>query len=138
MYGGEPPLATIVQPAYACPWVPPGQEVVTIDRGPPLAVTATWAVAVVEPEEPVAVRVYVVVEVGLTVVEPLAEVDVKLPGAIAMLVAPVTTQLRVELEPDVTLGGLAAKELIEGLPGAFTVTVNVEVVEPVALVAVNV
>ncbi len=30
VYGGEPPLAAIVQPAYAEPCVPPGHEVVVI------------------------------------------------------------------------------------------------------------
>ncbi len=46
-----------MQPAYAEPWVPPGHEVVVIANGPPDAVTVTCAVAVVEPEELVAVSV---------------------------------------------------------------------------------
>jgi hypothetical protein len=78
--------------------------------------------------------------VGLTLVEPLADVDVNVPGVIAMLVAPVVTQLNVLLEPEVTLVGLAVKELMVGVPDvlAVTVTVAVEVVEPEALVAVSV
>ena len=57
MYGGEPPLATIVQPAYAAPCVPPGHEVVVIANGPPDAVTVTFAVDVAEPAALVAVSV---------------------------------------------------------------------------------
>ena len=78
------------------------------------------------------------VAAGLTLVEPLAELDVKFPGAIAMLVAPVVAQLSVALEPAVMLAGLALKELIDGPACPFTVTVNVDVVDPVAFVAVNV
>jgi hypothetical protein len=51
----------------------------------------------------------VVVVVGLTLVEPLADVDVNVPGAMAMLVAPVVPQLSVLLEPDMMLVGLALK-----------------------------
>jgi hypothetical protein len=58
----------------------------------------------------------------------------------AMLVAPVVTQLNVLLEPEVTRVGLAVKELMVGVPDALavTVTVAVELVEPEALVAVSV
>jgi len=80
----------------------------------------------------------VVVAVGLTLVEPLAEVDVNVPGLMAILVAPVVAQLNVLLEPEVILVGLAVKELIVGLFGMFTVTVSVDVTEPAALVAVSV
>jgi hypothetical protein len=81
----------------------------------------------------------VVVAVGLTLVEPLAAVEVKVPGVMAMLVAPLVTQLRVLLEPDVMLVGLAVKELMVGLLGAgLTVTVAVDVTEPAPLVAVSV
>jgi uncharacterized cupredoxin-like copper-binding protein len=52
-----PPLALIVQPVYAAPCVPPGHDVVVIVNEPPLAVTATFAVAVVEPATLVAVNV---------------------------------------------------------------------------------
>jgi hypothetical protein len=77
-----------------------------------------------------------VVAVGLTLVEPLADVEVKLPGVIARLLAPVVDQLRLLLEIP---GGLAENELIVGLlAAAFTVTVTVNVDEPAELVAFKV
>ena len=79
-----------------------------------------------------------VVAVGLTLVEPLADVDVNVPGVMAMLVAPLVAQLNVLLEPEVMLAGLAVKELIVGPLPAFTVTICVAVTEPAALVAVSV
>ena len=78
------------------------------------------------------------VEVGLTLVEPLAELDVNVPGVMAMVVAPVVAQLSVLPEPDVMLAGLAVKELMVGLLAADTVTVSVDVIEPTELVAVSV
>jgi hypothetical protein len=56
----------------------------------------------------------VVVAVGLTVVDPLADVDVNVPGVMAMFVAPVVTQLNVLLVPVTTLTGFAVKEVIAG------------------------
>jgi hypothetical protein len=56
----------------------------------------------------------VVVAVGLTLVEPLAEVDVNVPGEIEILDAPVVDQLSVLLLPDFMLAGLAVKEVIVG------------------------
>jgi hypothetical protein len=56
----------------------------------------------------------VVVAVGFTVVEPLADVEVKVPGAMEMLVAPVTDQLNVLLEPEVIVVGLAVNDTIAG------------------------
>lgn len=44
--------------------------------------------------------------------EPLADVDVKFPGEMAMLVAPVVVQLSVLLEPETTMVGFAVKEVI--------------------------
>ncbi|HKN72696.1 MAG TPA: hypothetical protein VJX30_16805 [Terriglobales bacterium] len=79
-----------------------------------------------------------VVAVGLTLVEPLADVDVNVPGVMPRPVAPVVAQLSVLLEPEVILVGLAVKELIIGLLAVFTVTVSADVVEPAALVAVSV
>lgn len=79
-----------------------------------------------------------VVADGLTLVDPLADVEVNVPGVMARLVAPVVVQLSVLLEPEVMLVGLAAKELITGLLAVFTVTVSMAVVEPVAFVAVRV
>jgi hypothetical protein len=80
----------------------------------------------------------VVVAVGLTLVEPLAEVEVKVPGVMAIFVAPVVAQLSVLLDPEVMLVGFALNELIVGLPAAFTVTVTVEVADPEEFVAVSV
>ena len=79
-----------------------------------------------------------VVADGLTLVEPLAEVEVNVPGVMARLVAPVVTQLSMLLVPEVTLAGLAVKELITGLSTVFTVRVSIDVVEPAALLAVRV
>jgi hypothetical protein len=81
---------------------------------PVVAFTVTVAVAVVEPALSVAVRVYVVVAVGLTLVEPVANVEVNVPGAMAMLVAPVVDQFRVALAPALTAVGFAANEAIVG------------------------
>lgn len=75
---------------------------------------------------------------GLTFVELLANVEVNVPGVMAMPVAPLVAQLSVLLEPEVMLAGLAVKELMVGLLAVFTVTVSVAVVEPVLFVAVNV
>jgi len=81
----------------------------------------------------------VVVAVGLTLVEPLPDVDVNVPGVMARLVAPVVAQLSVLLEPELMPVGLAVNELIVGLlPAVLTVTVSVDVVAPAALVAVSV
>jgi hypothetical protein len=80
----------------------------------------------------------VVVAVGLTLVEPLADLDVNVPGVIARLVAPVVAQLNVLVAPEVIVVGFAEKELMIGLPVVFTVTVTDDVAEPAALVAVNV
>lgn len=80
------------------------------------------------------------VAVGLTLVEPLADVEVKEPGEMVIVVAPEVAQLSVLLEPEVMLEGLAVKELIVGLLElfVFTVTVTVEAAEPDELVAVSV
>jgi hypothetical protein len=80
----------------------------------------------------------VIVAVGLTLVEPLANADVNVPGVMAILVAPVVAQLSVLLAPELMLVGLAVNELMVGLAAAVTVTVSLDVVEPAALVAVNV
>jgi hypothetical protein len=80
----------------------------------------------------------VVVAVGLTLVEPLVDVDVNVPGVMAILVAPVVAQVSVLLEPEAMLVGLAVKELIVGPLDVFTVTVTVAVVDPSGFVAVSV
>ena len=80
-----------------------------------------------------------VVVVGLTLVEPVAELEVKVPGVIETVVAPEVDQLRVLLEPELMLEGVAVKELIVGLLAeTVTVTVTVDVLEPEELVAVTV
>jgi hypothetical protein len=111
--------------------------VVAIESGPPTAVTETCAVAVVEPDALVAVRVYVVVAVGFTGSEPLAEVDVKLPGLMAMLVAPVTAQTRLLLDPAVMPVGLAVNDVMTGVADELTVTVVLFVTDPAEFVAVR-
>ena len=75
---------------------------------------------------------------GFTVVDPLADVEVNVPGVMAIDVAPVVVQLNVLLEPEAMLPGLAEKELMVGLLAAVTVTVSVDVTEPAALVAISV
>ena len=60
------------------------------------------------------------VEVGLTLVEPLAAVDVNAPGVMEMLEDPVVDQLSVLLEPEFIPVGFAEKEAMVGgelLPG---------------------
>ena len=57
VYGGEPPEAAIVQPAYAAPCVPAGHEMVVIASGLPDVVTVIFAVDVAEPVALVAVSV---------------------------------------------------------------------------------
>jgi hypothetical protein len=47
-------------------------------------------------------------------VEPLAEVDVNVPGVIAILVAPAAAQLSVLLVPEFMLVGFAVKDVIVG------------------------
>jgi hypothetical protein len=79
-----------------------------------------------------------VVAVGLTLVEPVADVEVNVPGVMARLVAPVVAQLSVLLEPDVMLAGFAVKDVMTGLVGALMVMVSDEVDEPATLVAVSV
>ena len=64
-----------------------------------------------------------VVAVGLTLVEPLADVDVNVPGVMAILAAPLVAQFSVLLEPELTLVGLAVKELIVGTLPVLIVTV---------------
>lgn len=57
-------------------------------------------------------------------VEPLADEEVKVPGVMAMLVAPVAAQLSVLLAPELMVVGLAANEVMVGaepLPAEFEV-----------------
>jgi hypothetical protein len=79
-----------------------------------------------------------VVVVGLTVVEPLVDVDVNVPGEIATRAAPVAVQLNLLLPPGLMLVGLAVNEPMVFALAAATVTVVVAVFEPTLLVAVSV
>lgn len=74
----------------------------------------------------------------MTVVEPVAEAEVNVPGVMAMEEAPEVVQLRVLLAPVVMPVGLAVKLAMAGKACACTVTVAVAVADPVALVAVRV
>jgi hypothetical protein len=56
----------------------------------------------------------VVVAVGLTLIDPLADVDVNVPGVMAIVVAPLVAQLRVLLVPELMLAGFAVKDMIVG------------------------
>ena len=55
-----------------------------------------------------------VVAVGLMLVEPLVEVEVNVPGVMAILVAPAAAQLSVLVVPELMLDGLATKDAIVG------------------------
>jgi len=56
----------------------------------------------------------VVVAVGRMLTEPLAAVDVNVPGVMAILVAPAAAQLSVLPVPELMLVGSAVKEVIVG------------------------
>ena len=77
-------------------------------------IMVTVVAAVVEPTALVAVSVKVVVAVGLTLVEPLDAVEVKAPGVMAIVVAPVTAHAKVLFAPELMRAGFAAKEAMEG------------------------
>ena len=79
-----------------------------------------------------------IVVVGLTLVEPLADEDANPPGEMEMLVAPVVAQANVLLEPELIVVGLAVNDVMVGLAAAFTVMVTEEVLDPAEFVAVNV
>lgn len=78
------------------------------------ALTVTVTVDVLEPAALVAVRVYVVVADGLTLVDPLADDEVKVPGVIETVVAPAVDQLRVLLVPELTVVGSAVNAVMVG------------------------
>jgi hypothetical protein len=61
-----------------------------------------------------------VVAAGFTLVEPLANVEVKVPGVMATLAAPVVTQRRELLEPELMALGVAVNEVMIGF-AVFTV-----------------
>ena len=59
-------------------------------------------------------------------VEPLADVEVNVPGVMAILVAPVAAQLSLLLEPEVMLAGSAVKEVIAGSESFSGVEFDIE------------
>lgn len=79
-----------------------------------------------------------VVAFGLTLVDPLDESDVNVPGVMEMLVAPLVDHLKVLTAPKLMLLGVTVKEPTVGFLTPITVTVTVAVVEPTELVAVRV
>lgn len=56
-----------------------------------------------------------VVAAGLTLIEPLADVDVNVPGVMAIDVAPVAVQVNVLLAPELIPAGLAANAEMVGV-----------------------
>lgn len=70
-----------------------------------------------------------VVAVGLTIVEPLADVDVNDPGVMETLVAPRVPQLSWLLPPELIVVGLAVKEPIVGAAALAGAAID-GVVEP--------
>src|SRR5258708_4458979 len=84
------------------------------------APTVTVVVAVTLPDGPTAVKVYVVVAVGVTVVEPVAA-TLPIPLLIETLVAPCTIQVSVELWPAAMLLGVASKRTMVEVCGAVAV-----------------
>jgi len=100
--------------------------------------TVTVSVAVFDPFAFVAVSLYAVVAVGLTLTDPIAEPDEKPPGLMAMLVASVVSQASVLLVPSRIFGGLALNEWIIGFCGTVTITFAVFVTVPALFVALSV
>jgi hypothetical protein len=62
-------------------------------------------------------------------VEPLADIDVNVPGVMAILVAPAVVQLSLLLEPEFILAGSAVKEVIVGTE-PFPEVVLDELIDP--------
>jgi hypothetical protein len=56
----------------------------------------------------------VVVSVGVTLVVPVADVELKFPGVIAIVVARLVDQLNVLLDPELTLAGDAVNAVTVG------------------------
>jgi hypothetical protein len=70
----------------------------------------------------------VVVVVGLTLVEPVAEVEVNEPGEIEIVVAPLVAHVSMVLVPEFTVAGFTVNEAIDGmepLPGGVLTVVAV-------------
>jgi len=84
-------------------------------------VTTTCVVAVVVPAAPEAVKVYTVVVVGETALDPV-KATLPMPWSIVTVVALVTVQLRVDVCPPEMLAGLALNDWTTGCrPGSVIV-----------------
>ena len=111
-----------------------GDATIPAVGGPPeFTVTVVWADAVV-PEELLATKVYVVVAVGETVVDPLTATDA--PFSVA-LTALVDVHVNTELAPDVMDVGFAVITAVGPPEPTVTVVMAVAVV-PDELLATNV
>jgi hypothetical protein len=97
--------------------------------------TVTVAVLVNVPPGPTAVSVYVVVDVGLTEVDPESGCD-PTPWSMVTVVALVVVQTSDELWPEPIVLGVAENEIVGA--GTFTVTAAVLVMPPPGPVTVSV
>jgi hypothetical protein len=100
--------------------------------------TVTVSAAVFEPFALVAVSVYLVVAAGLTLTDPVAELEENPPGLIEIFVVFFVVQLRVLLAPSRIFAGLALNELIIGFGGTVTVTFTIFVTVPALFLALRV
>jgi hypothetical protein len=96
----------------------------------------TVAVMVLVPFAFVAVRVYVVVEVGFTLVDPTRVEVEKLPGVIASEVALPTFQESVDVPAEATIVGEAVKEVMVGVlfPALNAIIPTVILVPPTSVI----
>ena len=115
-----------------------GAAVNEVITGVPAAITDTVTDAVAEAEPPVAVSVYVVATVGVTVVVPCRGSPSPTPWSIDTDVAPLTFHRSVACSPALIVTGLLVKELIVNAAGGATVTMTLAVTEPAVPVAVRV
>jgi hypothetical protein len=121
-----------------CPAVTvPGEAVNEVIIGVPAATTDTVVAAVVLPEVPPAVRVYVVFSAGVTSIVPCRETE-PTPWSIVTDVAPLTFHCRVDESPARIIPGLLVKDLIVTFEDCATVTVTVAFSELAVPVAVRV
>ena len=104
------------------------------------SVTVTEVCAVEAPLLLVAVKVYTVVEVGLTFVDPIRALVLKEPGVMDNKDASLTFQDRVEVPPEETEVGEAEKEDMAGwrLSGVTLLAGEEDAEVPAAFLAVTV
>ena len=121
-------VSTELEPAAMLPGFAVKEEIVGAEGGGgggALTVTVTVAVVEADPTLFVAVRMYVVVFAGLTVLEPLDFFEEKFPGVIVTWLAPEADHVSTELEPDAMLPGFAAKEEMTGRAPALVVSKDI-------------